>query len=35
MHFVDEEPTELNPNPTLHTGYDSHKKAEILCLEYF
>ena len=30
LHFVDGEPTELNPNPTLHMGYDSHKKAELL-----
>ena len=29
-HFVDGEPTELNPNPTLHMSYDSHKKAELL-----
>ena len=32
LHFVDGEPTELNPNLTLHIGYDSHKKAELLSL---
>ena len=30
LHFVDGEPTKLNPNPTLYMGYDSHKKAELL-----
>ena len=28
LDFVDGEPTELNPNPTLHMGYDSYTKAE-------
>ena len=30
LHFSDGEPTELNPNPTVHMGYDSHEKAGLL-----
>ena len=30
LHFSDWVPTELNPNPTVHMGYDSHKKAGLL-----
>ena len=30
LHFVGGQPTELNPNPILHMGYDLHKKVELL-----
>ena len=32
LHLVDGEHTELNPSPTLHMGYDSHKKQSFFLL---